>query len=357
MLPTKRIYYPFIDILKAIAICFVVFYHNFFVVINPDFRMLGDYLKYLFYTVLGIGVPLFFTVNGFLVFQKKCNLKKHILKTFKIIIITGIWGVFSLILLMILRNDKFYVISFFNDLISLKQGYINYLWFMEALVFLYLLYPLLEWIYRKYFHIFQIILIGVIIYTILIPTGCSISKAIVGDMKDFYIIKILNSFPGIYFLFSLSYFMMGGMIYKFSSNIKIKKKKGILLGILFFLMIVIQTLLGVLESKNTGTVFDNVWNGYDSIFIYIGTIIIFVIYFCYDKQKKACFVEKIGINSLGIYFIHPILIAIIMKIPEIKLVYSNVIINFISSIFITIISFYITIFLKKIPLLKKLVEL
>lgn len=357
MLSTKRIYYPFIDILKAIAICFVVFYHNFFVVIHSDFLMLGDYLKYLFYTALGVGVPLFFTINGFLVFQKKCNLKKHILKIFKIIVITGIWGTFSLILLMILRNDKFYVISFLNDLISLKQGYINYLWFMEALIFLYLLYPLLEWIYRKYFRIFQIILMGAIIYTILIPTICSISKTIAGNMDDFYIIKILSSFPGIYFLFSISYFMMGGMIYKFSLNIKIRKKKGILLGILFFLMIVIQTLLGVLESKNTGTVFDNVWNGYDSIFIYIGTIIIFVIYFCYDKQKKACFVEKIGINSLGIYFIHPILIAIIMKIPEIKLVYSNVIINFISSIFITIISFYITIFLKKIPLLKKLVEL
>ena len=355
MLSTKKIYYPFIDILKAIAIFLVVFYHSFCTTIDINFLSLEDYIEYFLYTILGIGVPLFFTVNGFLVFQKKCDLKKHILKIIKIILITGIWAVFSLALLMLLKNDKFYFVKFLKNLISLKQGYINYLWFMEALVFCHILYPLLDWAYRKHFVLFQIIFVIVVLYTIIIPTCCSINEIVTN--KNFLIAKILNNLPGIYFLFSITYFMLGGIIYKLFQKIKITKKQLLLMIVLIILMLLFQTFFGILKSQSMKKLFDNVWDGYDSIFIFFSIIIIFLIaYQCY-KEKRLLFAEKIGANSLGIYFIHPILIVVIMQVLRIEKICHNLIINLILSVLITVSSFYITMFLKKIPVVEKLVQL
>lgn len=357
MISTKKSYYAFIDLLKALAIFFVVFYHSFCTTIDFNFLSLADYLKYLFYTILGMGVPFFFIVNGFLLFQVKFDFKRHVLKTMRIIIITGIWGIFSLIILMIIKNDKFSPTEFLRALISLKQGYINHLWFMEALVFIYILYPFLRWIYEKNFSVFKLIFGGIICYTIVIPTCCAVSEVIYGNMEKNFFIEVLQSIPRSYFFFAIAYFMAGGTIYKFCKNKKIKKEKLILIVIVVIVMISIQTICGVLRSKHMERLFDNAWAGYDSIFIFVTVYLVFIVMCQYYKRKTLKLVKRIGSNSLGIYFIHPILIAIIMGIPEIKLACHSFIVNFIFSIFLVLISFFITIFLKKLPIINGLVRL
>ena len=84
-----------IDLMESIAIYFVLFYHDKIYSIDilssqATFQM---YILYYVQTILATCVPLFLFVNGFLMFKKDFNLKKHLFKLIKLIILAYIWGV------------------------------------------------------------------------------------------------------------------------------------------------------------------------------------------------------------------------------------------------------------------------
>ena len=60
-------------------------------------------------------------------------------------------------------------------------------------------------------------------------------------------------------------------------KIKITKKQLLLMIVLIILMLLFQTFFGILKSQSMKKLFDNVWDGYDSIFIFFSIIIIFLI--------------------------------------------------------------------------------
>ena len=108
----KRLNY--IDLIESLAILFVIVYHS------PSYSTNilsggGSTTKfsYWFNTILSTCVPLFFFINGFLLFGKDFNLKKHCFKILKLIILTGLWGIITLALFMVIRNEYFTVKEFF----------------------------------------------------------------------------------------------------------------------------------------------------------------------------------------------------------------------------------------------------
>lgn len=93
-----KIRYKYLDLLKCIGIYMVCFYH--FNTLNFDFLQ-GNIKNYFYYFIKGIFsicVALFFMVNGALMLNKELNLKKHIKKILKLIILTYIWGSIQLLI-------------------------------------------------------------------------------------------------------------------------------------------------------------------------------------------------------------------------------------------------------------------
>lgn len=96
----KRI--PWVDLMETIAMYLVVLYHGTIYAENSE---LDKCLMYFFRTIISTSVPIFFFVNGYLLFNRKFELKKHILKTIRLIVLTGIWAVITLGLLMVIKNE------------------------------------------------------------------------------------------------------------------------------------------------------------------------------------------------------------------------------------------------------------
>ena len=105
-------------------------------------------------------------------------------------------------------------------------------------------------------------------------------------------------------------------------------------------------------------VYDIVWNGYDSVFTLVMACSMFIL--CsrvkIDSKKWVVLLQLIGINTLGIYFLHVIVgrwfREIYFYLPINATSLSG---HLLFSFLVLIFSLSITLLLKKIPVLKSLV--
>ena len=98
----------FVDIMECIGLLFVVMYHA----TTYNFNWLNNnsvlyFSRYFFNTIMATCVPIFFFVNGYLLFGKKLDLKKHIKKTIKFIILTIIWSTIGFMIIMVIEKHSF----------------------------------------------------------------------------------------------------------------------------------------------------------------------------------------------------------------------------------------------------------
>ena len=75
----------YLDYIKALGICLVILYHCWYIPFDSTF-VLGIY---------AICVPLFFTVNGYLMLRKEYSLRTLLLKNLKLIGIMYFWAFIS----------------------------------------------------------------------------------------------------------------------------------------------------------------------------------------------------------------------------------------------------------------------
>ena len=144
-----------IDILEFIAIFFVILYHS--TLYSYDFLMeckFTHYVLYYFRTILSTCVPLFFFANGYLLFGKSFALRKHILKMIKLIALTMIWAIITLIFLQPIKQETLSLVEFIKSIWHWKQGWINHLWYMGALICIYVFFPLLKNAYDNNYKVF-----------------------------------------------------------------------------------------------------------------------------------------------------------------------------------------------------------
>ena len=354
--------YDFVDLLKSIAIFFVLVYH--FSMMNSDFIHYENWTSYINYylkSLLSTCVPLFFFVNGGLLMNKSdLNIRKHIRKITKIIILTVLWGIITLIALSLIREEHLSYIEIIGGVYTLKQGWINHLWFFEALVVIYIFYPLLFNSLKttpKYFYFFAT---AVFIFTFLNTFIGEFTKFLsvtlkILESKNFDSINYFsgfNAFKGIYG-YSIGYFILGGILFNNQKKLKTQKIKLISIGILPISMALLF-IYGVKISVSNNNVWDIVWNGYDNIFTLINVILIFALSLHYkNRGALGKIINLISVNSLGIYLIH-LIIGPIIK-PFIPM--SGILGTLIFAFSVLFISLFIALTIKKIPLLKNILSL
>lgn len=346
--------YPCLDLLKCMAMYGVIFYHG----AIPWLPMLTDtsmsYINYFIMAVLSISVPLFFFVNGFLMFGKPFDMKKHIKKTVHIVWVVVVWSVLTILVLMIIRGEYLGIKGILQTMWQLKANWISHMWFLGVLVCIYLVFPLLYVVYdnnRKIFVYFTAIGSLMVFGNTLLNEMGTLCTVIIGHPKileNLNFFHMFNPFKDTY-SFAFIYFCLGGLACRYKDKMdQWLKKKGI--GIAAFSLIINLCCLfavGVMYSKFSGSLWDTAWNGQITIFTLAAVMSAFVLTLKY--RENHFIIQKISQNTLGIYLIHVPVLRFAEKICPVSGLVSHTGASIVYVCAILMISLAITTGIKRIP--------
>ena len=352
-----------IDLLECFAILFVVIYHS--RVYSFDFVQENSFLNYLLYfarTILSTCVPLFFFANGYLLFNRKFDLNKHIKKILRLIALVFVWAFLLMPIYMIIEKEPLNVKTIISSILSLDTSWtINYLWFIGAIVCIYVLFPALKALFdsnKKSFVFFvvacAILTFGVVFanHGILLLESLT-QKTIPGFSQPIF--RMFNPFRGSYG-YSFVYFCVGGLIYKYEPKIlSIPKAKRNIISVLgIIISSAMLFLLGVFMSHYEGGVWDVVWGGYDTVFTFLNVIFIYVL--CLNYTKDYSLIKNISCNTLGMYFIHGIILRLTRPLVKSVDFLCNFPFSIIYSAAVICLCLLLCLLIKKVKILRNLVS-
>ena len=349
----------YIDLMEFIGIFFVLMYHS----TTYSYFSIGDtskiaFFRYYLRTILLTCVPIFFFANGYLLLNRSFNLKRHIVKMIKIIFLTVLWAM----IVVILSHENLSLRQFISYVWNIEQGGINYLWYMGALICIYVFFPLLKIAFdnnKKVFIYFTVVSAILTLGNTFIGYSISIVLNLLkihNGLINTNWFNMFNPFRGIYG-FAFVYFCVGGLSHQLKGKIeKVNIKKRVALSVLTILLSSLGLFItAILLSNITGQLWEIVWYGYDTIFTFVNTIAIFVLCLSYKGGSK--FIRLISVNTLGIYFIH----IIFRNLSRQYVVQIPIFTTFIGCAFyafiIMLVSLIVTKILLKIPILKELVRI
>lgn len=354
--------HDYFDLLKAIAIYFVVFYH--FNSVSTNFleeRNALAYLHYFFLSALSICVPTFFFVNGALLLNKQeLDVGRHAVKIVKIAVLVITWGVITMVALLFIRDEPMKVRSIIKSVWQLRQGWVNHLWYLEALVVIYVFFPLIFIAFRNSIKYFYFFLACVMVFTFgntFLSNCAAIISIYAGRFDPTYVAQNyfseFNAFKGIYG-FAIGYFMLGGILFchREALNTQTFRRLAMVAAPVSLLLLF---LYGVKLSLAQQEVWDIVWYGYDTVFTLTCVIALFILSLNYKHAGLLGKLIKItGENSLGIYFLH-IIIGFFLQPVYAATAYSTTILgNALFAFVILLSSAVVSLALKRLPVARTL---
>lgn len=352
----------FIDLLESIAIFLVLAYHG----TNYEYSFLQDsgnvlfYLRYYFRTVLSCCVPLFFFANGYLLLNRDFNLKKHIRKIVKFTVLTSLWGIIDLFISMCIKHEFMSVKDFLVCVWNRDKGVITHLWYMQALIVIYILFPLIKIVYDNRRDIFYFFTAAAAIFTfgnVCINIAVSIAANLLLGKDSAYAtfnwFNDFNPFRGIYgYIFV--YFCIGGIADDIKNKLWFLNKIWVNIAMILMSMLGLFS-VGIVLSYITNQSWDVVWYGYDTVFTFINVFCIFSLCTKYKGKGNRKAITLVSTNTLGIYFIHVLFNQLFIPYARESARISNIGGNMAYTFFILFISLASVVVIKKIPLLKRLV--
>lgn len=356
---------PALDLMKFMGILIVVFYHC-RLVIEPTIlndRSLDQYFFYGILTLIGPCVPFFFLVNGYLLFDKKLDMKKHIKRILHFVVLALFWSFVTLALTLWESPwgtlDWKYVIK--HTILQDSMWYYH-MWFMGAMVILYIFFPLLKsaWDHdRKAFYFF----VGACFIIVFGNRALNMAYNVYAWLRyhvnynpDYNFFSMFNPFHG-YDGYIFVYFCLGAIIRENQEKFTAFMKPWIcIVGII--VTTAALYLYGYFMSLST----DVIWQsgdqcGNDVIFSLIRVLCIFGLASRYQGTGKLTrLVNYLSSNTMGIYFIHYI-------IRNLTVRYFRALVPipgyFLKTTVYTILVFLLTLglleIMKRIPVVKKLI--
>lgn len=360
--PKKRL--PHVDLLKSLAIWFVLLYHGsiypVYLNLNSPPSMLA---RYFFQSILSTCVPLFFFVSGYLMLSRPFNLKKHSIRTGKMMLLTCFWILFLLVILSYFYQEPIDWQNLKEGIWNLRAGRNNHLWYMGVLIGLYLMFPLLKAAYdhsRSGFFWFTAVM-AVLVF------GYSFLNQIVTVLnlfirKEFYLYE--SNFP----LFSqfnpflydnrmgVAYFCLGGAAHALEQRLLNIPARWRNLASVTGLVICcgLLSILGWRFSLYLDSVWDLVWNGYTTVFTAGNVLFLYLL--SLNLKKDSGFLRCLSANTLSIYLIHDLIQKLVLPyVTQIPAVYTlpGTIVYATGLLLLTL---GICLILKKIPLVKHLIS-
>ncbi len=352
--------YANIDLLKTLAILMVIALHS--QLFKLDFiqnNNISSYIQY-FFRIICEGVAIFILVNGYLVINKKeFDLKKHLLKTLKIFAILILWSVILTIGTKLIYNEQLKISEIIKNIFitDINNKYTGVLWFLQNLISLYLIYPIIKIVHDKEQKVYNYLFVVILIFTM----GCNLLN-LISDLINTkiecntinLITTYISKFQILYNRNFLIFFMLGGYLFENKEKFEDKKIriKWIIIGITSW---VIAFIFAVITSKLQNKTYMQNFS-YGSIFMPLILIGIFAATYNYKSKEKWYnkIIETISKNSLGIYLIHIIIIRIVNSIYTEQL---SLTFRIVKVITVLTLSLIITLIIRKIPKVKKIIEL
>ena len=360
MTKDKSVRLDFVDLLKCMAIYFVLLYHfpimEFGFLAKDSFE---DYFGYLIEALLGTSVTTFFFVNGGLLFRKEhLDIKKHAIKTLKIIGLTVTWGVLTIAILAAARGEQLSVGTVLEFLYHLEEDWVDHLWFMQTLTILYIFFPLLFLAFKKdvrYHYFFLGFAFLFTCFNNLLGMGAillSMSTDIIplNDYTWFNFFSSFNPFANISGIVGLVYFLLGGLFFSNLDRFKSKKMRLWAMGVLV-ISTSILVIFGIQFSFAIDEVWDISWGGGESIFTVLNVIAIAILALNYKaKSWYGKLIRLISDYTLSIYLTHMIVAEFLLPYFPLKGLVGEL--SF--SLIVLLVSTVIGIILVRIPLLNKI---
>ena len=354
--------YDNLDLMKFLATLGVISLHgcclNTNILISNDFY---THTHYAFQTLFSISVPVFFICNGFLLFGKQLDWKQHYMKTLRYLILTLIWAFITVFLLMIIRGEHLSLKELIWKVRIFDVGWVNHLWFMGAIFNIYVLFPFIKKLFEANINYFIFFTIIVSVFTIGDKSINMILSMLTNRYIDTILFDMFNPFKMVN-AWSYVYFCLGGILYFYSDNIREwYNKNRIIVTIVSVCMIFGSCFLlyryGVIMSRVTDSVWNHVWDGYDSIFVLVASIALFILCLNYQGIKNNFIAKRIGLigrNSLGIYLIHIIFVDLTIGIVKNFSLFNTNLMQLLYSFGILLLSLVVVLFIKKIPMANRL---
>ena len=355
---------PHIDLLKCLAIYFVLIFHGtlYRYQVQPDMTAV-QLLRFFFRTILSTCVPMFFFVNGYLLLNRPMDLGRHTRRTVRLILQTFFWTVFLLLILQPYYQEYFTWEELKDQIPVLKMDWNNQLWFLEDLIAIYLLFPLLKRTWdadKKSFCWITGVVMFLCFGNSLLNLGMTLFNLFV--KREFYLYE--NGLPiffnynpfGVRLTMGLAYFCLGGIAGKMESHLRSipAKWRNLAAVIGLALNCFVLGMLGWRFSLYLGSTWDVVWNGYGTVFTLGNVVSLYLL--SMNVKKERPLLRSIAGNTLGIYLTHDLIQKLIVKSVKQLPFMRSLTGTLIYAAALLLICLAVCRLLKKIPLVKHLVS-
>ena len=349
----------YLDSLKAISILLVVFCH--YVLLSQD-TIIGNIVMALAWSA----VPCFIMISGGLMHRNEIfSWKKHLLRIVKVYLSLVIWkGVYLAVYLFIAdfvpgKTEVLQYLLFFSDLPQVDTGL---MWYMHSYLAALLIFPATHHLFfsgEQGQKILIFLMTIIMFFGIVIPSiGKLISMS--AETLDIQMIDIngidkISPFSNYIMLF---YFILGAFLLKHTEKIreKLSSYKYVPLLLIF---IGLSGLIVVKFYQTKSLAWKGIYisSGYSHIMTTVLSLGMYLIFVCFDFKRLNRFLGIIGRNTMGVYYMHYILLAVcnIFLYPSLHNYYSFSL-NCLKTLLVTGICVIMTELIRKIPYVKELVQ-
>lgn len=269
---------PGLDIIRSLAIFFVIGGHFFYLNTNYRdvlFKGINMFFQGMCASLFLVAVPLFLLLTGFLNANKKLTLTyyKGIIRILSAYLI---YSVITILYRVIVNGEQESVWGWIQRVMNYTA--IPYGWYIELYIGLFLLIPFLNILYN---HLETLRERTILVITFLILTACPS----LFNRNGYYI------FPATFTcLFPVTFYFIGAYIHEY--KFKFSKLK---LMFMLFVLCAIEPMV----NCYLGNTFRTLLGGRDSLFYTAIAVIVFLLF--YDVDFKSRLVTKISLLSLDIY--------------------------------------------------------
>lgn len=277
----EKVYKSGIDIVKTLAVFFVVCVHFFlhsgfyYTAYEGTAMFLGGFLRNTFF----ICVPLFMITTGYLQRNKTFS-KKFYKGIVNVLLSYGFIAVICILFKIFYLKEQGNILKWLRQITNFSAD--NYAWYVAMFTGLYLLIPFLNNAYRGCETKKQKLLLIAILF-------------LISSVVCFNSYGVFNEYW--YFLYPFLYYFIGAYI----SEYRIKINKLILVGIFVFTNLLVTAIS--FFKYHHGTFPLNMYGEYNSVFTVICAVTFFLIFYDMDiKNKKVKkILRSISSKTLEIY--------------------------------------------------------
>ena len=345
----------YLDVIKFLAIVMVIFCHN------PALK-LNSVIDNIFMLSCWAAVPMFFMVTGSIYLNRKFDFNKWKKKICKTYVVLVAWKLIYFLFFYFYNNLNINEISkgliikylfFFGQMDWIQSGH---MWFIYAYLQVMLIYPLILKSFEsddiQYKRFFDFILIIILVFAFVINDINVIFKFFCEKFEKniFDFDTLLVIFPFNKYANMLFFFIMGGYLPKIENFIKGNNIKKFAILILIMILSLISMLLIRFCYTKTFT-----WDGcyLKDGYSYIATVMISISLFEIIKLLRIKLNNIFSFaaqNTLGIFYIHFIILNLVGKYISSE----GVLFNLVKTFIVLGVSMSICYLMKKIKVIKEI---